>query len=109
MIEYAQGELLSTLHSIDLAFLLILLSSPNLGHDGALKTTETWFYLLDALPLWICMTLFCVIWPPRVIDGVEAGDASEALPVISRRSPWQRVHGEDVGMQKLPSGGSYSY
>jgi hypothetical protein len=84
------------------------------GHDGPLKTTETWFYLLDALPLWISMTLFCIIWPPRVIEGVDEnegeGEAAQRLPVHDRHSPWTRVRGEgeEVGMQKLESKGSYA-
>ncbi|GAA5828461.1 hypothetical protein JCM11251_006260 [Rhodosporidiobolus azoricus] len=80
------------------------------GHDGALKTTEAWFYLLDALPLWISMTLFCVIWPPRVLDGVEASTGEEpALPYqpYDRHASWSRVPEERVGMTKLQSNGSY--
>ncbi|GAA5910632.1 hypothetical protein JCM6882_001044 [Rhodosporidiobolus microsporus] len=80
------------------------------GHGGYLKTTEVWFYLLDALPLWISMTLFCVIWPPRVLDGVEAGAgeaAREPYQPYDRHASWSRVPEERVGMTKLQSNGSY--
>ncbi|GAA5872239.1 hypothetical protein JCM8547_004791 [Rhodosporidiobolus lusitaniae] len=82
------------------------------GHDGALKTTEAWFYLLDALPLWISMTLFAIIWPPRVLEGVEQEAADEALqPQVryDRHAAWSRVDGgeEEVGMRKFRSGETY--
>ncbi|KAE9395968.1 hypothetical protein BT96DRAFT_1041733 [Gymnopus androsaceus JB14] len=38
------------------------------GYFGFLATHEGYFYLLDALPLWIAMTLYCFVWPSRFID-----------------------------------------
>ncbi|KAE9395155.1 RTA1-domain-containing protein [Gymnopus androsaceus JB14] len=38
------------------------------GYFGFLATHEGYFYLLDALPLWIAMTLYCFVWPSRFIN-----------------------------------------
>ncbi|KAF5367191.1 hypothetical protein D9758_003897 [Tetrapyrgos nigripes] len=35
------------------------------GFDGFLSTHEGYFYLLDALPLWLAMTQYCFFWPTR--------------------------------------------
>ncbi|KAF7327005.1 hypothetical protein MKEN_00275300 [Mycena kentingensis (nom. inval.)] len=45
------------------------------GYDGPVQTSEGYFYFLDALPLWISMTLYCVVWPARVLNR-SVGDAS---------------------------------
>ncbi|KAJ7614828.1 RTA1 like protein-domain-containing protein [Roridomyces roridus] len=37
------------------------------GFHGPVFSHEAYFYSLDSLPLWIVMSLFCVIWPPRFI------------------------------------------
>ena len=37
------------------------------GYDGVLRTTEGYFYGLDALPLWIAIAVFAVIWPPTFL------------------------------------------
>ncbi|KAE9395154.1 RTA1-domain-containing protein [Gymnopus androsaceus JB14] len=42
------------------------------GYFGFLATHEGYFYLLDALPLWIAMTLYCFVWPSRFINRPEA-------------------------------------
>lgn len=39
------------------------------GYTGYLATHEGFFYLLDALPLWISMTIFCFVWPPRFVQN----------------------------------------
>ncbi|GAA5836184.1 hypothetical protein JCM9279_002219 [Rhodotorula babjevae] len=44
------------------------------GHDGYLATHEGYFYLFDALPLWIAMTLLAYCWPPRIFDGLVLVD-----------------------------------
>ncbi|KAJ7670263.1 RTA1 like protein-domain-containing protein [Mycena rosella] len=37
------------------------------GHNGYISVHEEYFYLFDALGLWISMTLFCFVWPTRVL------------------------------------------
>ncbi|KAJ6461190.1 RTA1 like protein-domain-containing protein [Mycena vitilis] len=37
------------------------------GHKGYISTHEAFFYCFDALPLWIAMTLYCAVWPPRFL------------------------------------------
>ncbi|GAA5886137.1 hypothetical protein JCM16303_000060 [Sporobolomyces ruberrimus] len=39
------------------------------GYDGYLATTEGYFYLLDALPLWLAMSLYALFWPSRFVEG----------------------------------------
>ncbi|KAJ6540411.1 RTA1 like protein-domain-containing protein [Mycena capillaripes] len=50
------------------------------GYTGFVATHEGYFYVFDALPLWLAMTLYCVVWPPRFLGGLS--NDSE----ISRRS-----------------------
>ncbi|KAF7299048.1 hypothetical protein MIND_00853100 [Mycena indigotica] len=38
------------------------------GYNGMVFTHEGYFYVLDALPLWIAMTLYCFVWPIRVFN-----------------------------------------
>ncbi|KAJ7080193.1 RTA1 like protein-domain-containing protein [Mycena belliarum] len=46
------------------------------GHGGYLSSHEAFFYVLDALPLWLAMTIFSAVWPPRFFHGSTA-DAME--------------------------------
>ncbi|BGP14631.1 hypothetical protein JCM10213_002201 [Rhodosporidiobolus nylandii] len=48
------------------------------GYSGYLVTHEVYFYLLDALPLFLSMFLYAWLWPTRVIDGA-AQDSSASL------------------------------
>ncbi|KAJ4489251.1 RTA1 like protein-domain-containing protein [Lentinula lateritia] len=41
------------------------------GYNGYLAIHEGYFFLLDTLPLWIAMTLYCFIWPSRFINQDE--------------------------------------
>ncbi|GAA5976299.1 hypothetical protein JCM10908_005447 [Rhodotorula pacifica] len=41
------------------------------GYYGYLAVHEGYFYGLDALPLWLAMTLYCFFWPVRFIDGAR--------------------------------------
>lgn len=34
-----------------------------------LATHEVYFYMLDTLPLWVSMTTYVFVWPPRVLKG----------------------------------------
>ncbi|KAJ6517857.1 RTA1 like protein-domain-containing protein [Mycena vulgaris] len=47
------------------------------GHAGYLSTHEVYFYVLDSLPLWIAMTLYCAVWPPRFLAPPAKADAME--------------------------------
>ncbi|GAA6031804.1 hypothetical protein JCM8097_001998 [Rhodosporidiobolus ruineniae] len=85
------------------------------GRDGALMTHEGYFYILDALPLLLSMALFCIIWPPRVLDGVERKGASAppeeigfaVPPTLDRHSPWTRVDEEAEQVGGKWQGGRY--
>ncbi|BGP38662.1 hypothetical protein JCM10450v2_002612 [Rhodotorula kratochvilovae] len=71
------------------------------GHDGYLATHEGWFYLFDALPLWIAMSLFAYCWPTRVFDGLTLGEgispfADRHATFARRASPvYDEVDGEE--------------
>ncbi|GAA6051314.1 hypothetical protein JCM3770_006807 [Rhodotorula araucariae] len=41
------------------------------GYYGKLATGEGYFYCLDALPLWLSMTLYVFVFPPRFIEGAR--------------------------------------
>ncbi|KAJ7144545.1 RTA1 like protein-domain-containing protein [Mycena epipterygia] len=59
------------------------------GYTGFVSTHEGYFYIFDALPLWISMTLYCFVWPPRF------------LPTLSDDSDAKRVAGDsDVSAVK---------
>ncbi|KAJ7152853.1 RTA1 like protein-domain-containing protein [Mycena filopes] len=37
------------------------------GFSGVVATHEGYFYFFDALPLWLSMTLYCVVWPAQAL------------------------------------------
>ncbi|KAJ7175803.1 RTA1 like protein-domain-containing protein [Mycena filopes] len=37
------------------------------GTFGTIATHEGYFYFLDAVPLWLAMTVYCVVWPTRAL------------------------------------------
>ncbi|KAJ6512800.1 RTA1 like protein-domain-containing protein [Mycena sanguinolenta] len=45
------------------------------GYFGTIATHEGYFYALDSLPLWIAMSLYCIVWPTRALmkrlEGLE--------------------------------------
>ncbi|KAJ7481316.1 RTA1 like protein-domain-containing protein [Mycena galericulata] len=47
------------------------------GHKGYISTHEVFFYCFDALPLWIAMTLYCSVWPPRFLNTTREAEAME--------------------------------
>ncbi|KAJ7604492.1 RTA1 like protein-domain-containing protein [Roridomyces roridus] len=49
------------------------------GYRGTVATHEAYFYSLDSLPLWIVMSFYCVIWPPRFLHSHARGKA--AIPM----------------------------
>ncbi|KAJ3821704.1 RTA1 like protein-domain-containing protein [Lentinula raphanica] len=50
------------------------------GYNGFLVTHEGYFYLLDSLPLWIAMTLYCFLWPTRFINKYESDLSARGTP-----------------------------
>ncbi|KAJ6619444.1 RTA1 like protein-domain-containing protein [Mycena sp. CBHHK59/15] len=38
------------------------------GYHGMVARHEGYFYFFDALPLWLSMSLFCVVWPVRFLN-----------------------------------------
>ncbi|GAA5949398.1 hypothetical protein JCM3765_003397 [Sporobolomyces pararoseus] len=42
------------------------------GFSGYIATHEAFFYLFDALPLLISMSLYAIFWPPRFVQGARA-------------------------------------
>ncbi|KAJ7349792.1 RTA1 like protein-domain-containing protein [Mycena albidolilacea] len=55
------------------------------GYSGTVATHEAYFYTFDALPLWIVMSLYCVVWPARALmerrSGIlELGSRQELNP-----------------------------
>ncbi|GAA5949407.1 hypothetical protein JCM3765_003399 [Sporobolomyces pararoseus] len=67
------------------------------GYYGYLPTHEGYFYLLDALPLWLAMTLYCFFWPSRFIRG------SEELIQIENLN----LNQEDVMSMGTPNSGNH--
>ncbi|KAJ7113073.1 RTA1 like protein-domain-containing protein [Mycena epipterygia] len=47
------------------------------GHSGYISQHEAFFYCFDALPLWVSMTLYCVVWPPRFLTSPQDAQAME--------------------------------
>ena len=41
------------------------------GYDGYLVTTESYFYLLDALPIFLSCCVFVALYPPRFMMRQE--------------------------------------
>ncbi|GAA5938517.1 hypothetical protein JCM3775_002151 [Rhodotorula graminis] len=42
------------------------------GFFGYIATHEAYLYAFDSTPLWLGMALFCVVWPPRHVAGLNA-------------------------------------
>jgi hypothetical protein len=54
-------------------------------YSGTVATHEAYFYTFDALPLWIVMSLYCVVWPARALmerrsGTLELGSRQELNP-----------------------------
>ncbi|GAA5905831.1 hypothetical protein JCM6882_000472 [Rhodosporidiobolus microsporus] len=49
------------------------------GFFGYIATTEIFFYLFDATPLWLSMALFVFVWPTRYVAGAEEGAAAKEM------------------------------
>ncbi|KAF7289290.1 hypothetical protein MIND_01390600 [Mycena indigotica] len=46
------------------------------GSNGYLQSREGFFYALDALPLWISMSLYCIVWPARFTQNTRESSAA---------------------------------
>ena len=76
------------------------------GYTGYLAVNEGYFYLLDALPLAIAISLFYFVWPPSVFAynaNENLGGSREynqAAPPLG--SPYgSAVKGEEVEMRHV--------
>lgn len=70
IVEYSEGASLSSPFLPPRDVLKLTLTSWA-GYYGELATSEGYFYLLDALPLWLAMTLYVFFYPPRFIEGAR--------------------------------------
>jgi hypothetical protein len=52
------------------------------GFNGHLSTTESYFYALDTLPLFIACVVYVVVWPGRVIKAVPVKASDVPLAVV---------------------------
>ncbi|KAF7327992.1 hypothetical protein MKEN_00379800 [Mycena kentingensis (nom. inval.)] len=57
------------------------------GYSGPVRTTEVYFYTLDALPLWISMTLYCFVWPARVLNRTPVSGTSSLATIEMDAAP----------------------
>nr|XP_018266536.1 uncharacterized protein I303_00511 [Kwoniella dejecticola CBS 10117]OBR88694.1 hypothetical protein I303_00511 [Kwoniella dejecticola CBS 10117] len=78
------------------------------GFDGNLRTTEWAFYVLDALPLFLAISVWAFVWPPTIlkehneyfgantrIDSMGSENATAQYPLTSRVSPgWTNYDGK---------------
>ncbi|KAJ7883621.1 RTA1 like protein-domain-containing protein, partial [Mycena leptocephala] len=55
------------------------------GFNGYITTHEAYFYLFDSLPLWISMTLYCVVWPKRCLNNYKTSGATIALRGVDQK------------------------
>ncbi|GAA6017615.1 hypothetical protein JCM11491_005302 [Sporobolomyces phaffii] len=91
----------SPVHDWRVLFAMMLLSSVGIivrcgfrlveysqGYDGYLARTEAYFYLLDALPLLVSMSLYALFWPPRFVAGARATGTYETLDHLPLQSSY---------------------
>ena len=58
--------------------------------DGFLATHEGYFYLLDALPLWIGMSLYALFWPMRFLNHETRFELTSLDEQRRKRGPKRR-------------------
>ncbi len=63
-----------------------------LSYNGYLVTHEGYFYLLDSLPLLCAISLFVIVWPPLVLNGLPSdswkdGEVATAMEIGPLKSP----------------------
>ncbi|KAJ6488412.1 RTA1 like protein-domain-containing protein [Mycena vulgaris] len=49
------------------------------GYNGFLAVHESYFYLFDSLPLWIAMSLYCVVWPTRFLSSRQRANGAGGI------------------------------
>ncbi|KAH7319529.1 RTA1-like protein [Rhizoctonia solani] len=59
------------------------------GMHGPLATTESYYYILDCLPLWISTVVFVCTWPPIYLAIPEIAASESVLELNS--SPYSKV------------------
>ena len=50
-------------------------------YTGFVATHEGYFYVMDPLPLWIAITIYCFIWPSRYIKEYDGDSTSDEAGV----------------------------
>ncbi|KAF8203425.1 RTA1 like protein-domain-containing protein [Mycena galopus ATCC 62051] len=55
------------------------------GYSGVIATHEAYFYVFDAIPLWISMSLYCIVWPVRALT-THSGLGHNQLALGSRQN-----------------------
>ncbi|KAJ7192158.1 RTA1 like protein-domain-containing protein, partial [Mycena pura] len=55
-----------------------------LAHQDYISSHEVFFYCFDALPLWIAMTLYCSVWPPRFVNTAREAEVMELQKNLGR-------------------------
>ncbi|GAA5989630.1 hypothetical protein JCM5350_003201 [Sporobolomyces pararoseus] len=56
------------------------------GFTGYIATHEVFFYLFDALPLLLSMSLYSIFWPPRFVQGSRSIGSSEYLRNLQHKA-----------------------
>ncbi|EUC54158.1 RTA1-domain protein [Rhizoctonia solani AG-3 Rhs1AP] len=59
------------------------------GMHGPLATIESYFYILDCLPLWISTVVFVLTWPPMYLDVPKFVGSESVLEL--NPSPYSKV------------------
>ncbi|KAJ7924061.1 RTA1 like protein-domain-containing protein [Mycena leptocephala] len=59
----------------------------SLGQNGYLIQHEVFLYCFDALPLWLAMSIYCIVWPTRALVLRPTYQTSSQIPL----DPVQRV------------------
>ncbi|CAE6434340.1 unnamed protein product [Rhizoctonia solani] len=57
------------------------------GMNGALATTESYYYVLDCVPLWISSVVFVCTWPPFYLAGPVIASSESVLELNSSLYP----------------------
>ncbi|CAE6417426.1 unnamed protein product [Rhizoctonia solani] len=55
------------------------------GRDSDLATKEGYFYVLDCFVLWISISVFIVVWPPRYLTGYNPAWKESRVELTSTR------------------------